>query len=64
MIELPFVQVVDRAHSMEHSLEVHLPFLQEVLGPFKLVPMVVGDAKPEQMIAFNEIRFHIIILLS
>lgn len=31
-------------HVHEHSLEVQLPFLQEVLGSFKLVPFVVGDA--------------------
>ena len=46
---LPFVQVNDRAHAREHSLEVHLPFLQTVLGEFSLVPMVVGDADPEEM---------------
>jgi AmmeMemoRadiSam system protein B len=27
----------------EHSLEVQLPFLQHVLGDFKLVPIVMGD---------------------
>ncbi len=27
----------------EHSLEVHLPFLQVVLGSFALVPIVMGD---------------------
>ena len=27
----------------EHALEVQLPFLQRVLGPFLLVPVVVGD---------------------
>ncbi len=27
----------------EHSLEVELPFLQAVLGKFKLVPIVMGD---------------------
>ncbi len=27
----------------EHSLEVQLPFLQAVLGDFKLVPIVMGD---------------------
>lgn len=27
----------------EHSLEVHLPFLQIVLGTFALVPIVMGD---------------------
>lgn len=32
------------AHEMEHSLEVQLPFLQQVLGDFQLLPLVVGDA--------------------
>jgi AmmeMemoRadiSam system protein B len=45
---LPFVEVSDRAHALEHSLEVHLPFLQSVLGEFRLVPIVVGDATPRQ----------------
>ena len=43
---LPQVHVMDAAHAQEHSLEVHLPFLQEVLGEFSLVPLVVGDAEP------------------
>ncbi len=46
---LPFVEVSDRAHAMEHSLEVHLPFLQSVLGGFSLVPLVVGDCTPRDM---------------
>jgi AmmeMemoRadiSam system protein B len=46
---LAFVEVSDRAHAHEHSLEVHLPFLQSVLGPFSLVPVVVGDASPHEM---------------
>ena len=39
-------QVVElnEAHVMEHSLEVELPFLQESLGAFQLIPLVVGDA--------------------
>jgi len=41
---LPQVQVLDQAHASEHSLEVQLPFLQEVLDEFSLVPLVVGDA--------------------
>jgi MEMO1 family protein len=45
---LPFVEVSDKAHALEHSLEVHLPFLQSVLGSFELVPIVVGDASPEE----------------
>ncbi len=31
------------AHAQEHSLEIQLPFLQVVLGHFKLVPLVMGD---------------------
>ena len=46
---LPFVEVSDRAHALEHSLEVHLPFLQASLGAFSLVPIVVGDASPDQV---------------
>ena len=46
---LPQVQVMDAAHAREHSLEVHLPFLQEVLGEFSLIPLVVGDASAEEV---------------
>ena len=35
-------QVSDEAHAQEHSLEVHLPFLQTVLEDFQIVPIVVG----------------------
>ena len=31
----------------EHSLEIHLPFLQERLGTFKLVPIMVDDIDDE-----------------
>lgn len=47
--DLPQVQVLPRAHAQEHSLEVHLPFLQEVLGEFTLVPIVVGESRPEEV---------------
>ncbi|GAB6040254.1 AmmeMemoRadiSam system protein B [Endothiovibrio diazotrophicus] len=46
---LPQVRRLDQAHALEHSLEVHLPFLQEVLGSFTLIPLVVGDATPEEV---------------
>lgn len=45
--QLPQVVFSDRVHAQEHSLEVHLPFLQRVLDDFKLVPLAVGDASPE-----------------
>lgn len=44
--ELPQVHLLDRAFAQEHSLEVHLPFLQESLNNFKIVPLVVGDIDP------------------
>jgi AmmeMemoRadiSam system protein B len=31
------------AHSHEHSLEIQLPFLQTVLGNFKIVPILMGQ---------------------
>ena len=34
--QLPFVTELDQAHAMEHSLEVHLPFLQLVLDEFQI----------------------------
>lgn len=46
---LPFVQPSDRAHALEHSLEVHLPFLRAVLGEFALVPALVGGASPAEV---------------
>lgn len=46
---LPQVKTNDASHAEEHSLEVQLPFLQEVLGQFRLVPLVVGDASAEEV---------------
>jgi AmmeMemoRadiSam system protein B/AmmeMemoRadiSam system protein A len=37
------------AHAMEHSLEVQLPFLQKMLGEFALLPLAVGDARPQEV---------------
>ena len=39
----------EAAHRQEHSLEVELPFLQRILGSFRLLPLVVGKAGPEQV---------------
>jgi len=46
---LPHVTPSDGAHAPEHCLEVQLPFLQLVLGDFSLVPLLVGDATPEEV---------------
>jgi AmmeMemoRadiSam system protein B len=47
--DLPQVQEADAPHRPEHALEVELPFLQTVLDDFALVPLVVGDATPEEV---------------
>jgi AmmeMemoRadiSam system protein B len=48
-LDLPQVSESDRAHALEHSLEVQLPFLQTLLPSFRLVPFAVGDATAEQV---------------
>lgn len=47
--KLPYVGVNAEAHRMEHSLEVHLPFLQKVIDNFTLVPLAVGRASTQQV---------------
>jgi AmmeMemoRadiSam system protein A len=44
----------DRAHALEHSLEVQLPFLQRQLGDFSLAPFAVGDASVDEVAAVIE----------
>jgi AmmeMemoRadiSam system protein B len=46
---LPQIVFSDHAHALEHSLEVHLPFLQRVLDHFSLVPLAVGHASPREV---------------
>ena len=38
-----------RAHKDEHSLEVVLPFLQETLNEFQIIPMVYGEVNPQYL---------------
>jgi AmmeMemoRadiSam system protein B len=58
LLALPQVQRLDAAHRGEHSLEVHIPFLQVVLGDFRLVPLVVGDAAPEDVAGALELLWN------
>ena len=44
-----FVTQTDAPHEPEHALEVELPFLQTVLPSFQVVPLVVGDAAPQEV---------------
>ncbi len=54
LADLPQVSVSDEAHALEHSLEVHLPFLQALLPRFSLVPFAVGSASAEEVAAVLE----------
>lgn len=45
----PQVSASTEAHEAEHSLEVQLPFLQRVLGSFRVLPLVVGSARGEEV---------------
>ncbi len=45
----PGVQRLDSAHAPEHALEVHLPFLIEVLGDIKIVPLLFGQTSPPEV---------------
>ena len=38
----PAIQWVPKAHAVEHSLEIQLPFLQTVLKRFQIVPILMG----------------------
>ena len=65
--DVDFVAINNQAHQDEHSLEVHLPFLQSTLNEFSLVPIVVGDIDPAKVAKILE-RFendpHTLIVIS
>ncbi|HLV34763.1 MAG TPA: AmmeMemoRadiSam system protein B [Spirillospora sp.] len=39
----PLVSINNSVHRYEHTLEVQLPFLQEVLEDFRIVPLLLGN---------------------
>ena len=49
LLALPQVMQMDEAHRQEHSLEVQLPFLQQLLRSVSLLPLVVGEADTDQV---------------
>jgi len=49
IVNLPQVSIFDDTHKQDHALEVHLPFLQKVLSAFKIVPIIVGQASPDEV---------------
>jgi AmmeMemoRadiSam system protein B len=49
LLRQPWVRELSAAFRGEHSLEVHLPFLQVTLGEFLLTPLLAGSAKEEHI---------------
>ncbi len=47
-LDCPGVQIFDESHQNEHSLEVHLPFLQALLGDFSVVPSSLAMRSPNK----------------
>ncbi|OOZ36993.1 AmmeMemoRadiSam system protein B [Solemya velesiana gill symbiont] len=47
--DLPQVKQLEQPFENEHALEVHIPFLQESLDDFRIVPLLVSDATPEHV---------------
>lgn len=50
---LPGLMVSTSGHGSEHALEVQLPFLQIALGPFQLLPLVIGHQSREHCFALG-----------
>lgn len=47
--DLSQVITFDETHQQEHSLEVHLPFIQTLFRDCKVVPLVVGETSPQEV---------------
>ncbi len=54
------IEFSKRGHGREHALEVQLPFLQTVLGKFKLLPIIVGDQEKNIVFSLAEILAEIL----
>jgi AmmeMemoRadiSam system protein B len=51
ILRLPQVVAADSPHAREHSLEVQLPFLQVLLGEFRVLPIAAGYATVREVAA-------------
>jgi len=49
LITKGLISVSDKAHASEHSIEVHLPFIQSMLPNAKILPLLDGMVSPEKV---------------
>lgn len=67
LLNLPQVALRPQVFDGEHALEVQLPFLQQVLEDFVLVPLIVGEADPHQVAEVLELAWgdeHTLVVVS
>jgi hypothetical protein len=50
----PSIRLSEDGHRHEHSIEVHVPFLQRVLGRTSFVPVVMGDQSRETCLVLEQ----------
>lgn len=43
LLRYPQIIMFDEVHTKEHSLGLHLPFLQNILQEFSIIPLIVGE---------------------
>ena len=48
VLALPGVEAIEAAHVAEHSVEVHIPFVQRYFGDVAILPMVVGASHAQE----------------
>ncbi len=51
---LDSVRTLEKPHKGEHSLEVHLPFIQRVFGDVRVIPLIVGEASVDDIATLLE----------
>jgi len=54
ILRVAHVVAADAPHAREHSLEVQLPFLQLLLGDFRVLPIAAGEITAPQVAAALE----------
>jgi len=50
LVKQKLLYIDQHAHQFEHSLEVHLPFLQTLCSDFTLIPLLVGDCAAQNIV--------------
>lgn len=55
LLQSDIIHSFAQVHEREHSLEIQLPFLQVVLGDFQLIPVVIGQVIPADVVVLADL---------